>query len=74
MTDMTASLGERVARLETAMNNSERLAAVEAILPHLATKADLQSVKVWVLSAVLGAVVSAIAAVATMFIALSRIL
>ncbi len=50
----------------------ERMVAVETHLEHVATKADIQALKVWVLSSVLGSVVAAISAVAALLIALSR--
>ena len=40
-------------------NYGERLAAIEAHLHHMATKEDIQRVKVWFLGGVVGGMVSA---------------
>ena len=64
MTDATVDTRDRMTVLET---------RIDATLPHLATKADVQSIKVWVLSAVLGSVVAAISAVAALLITVIRI-
>ena len=37
-------------------NYGERLARIEASLEHMATKEDIQKIKVWVLSGILGGV------------------
>ena len=63
MTDTTQDMRERVVALETRFDST---------LPHLATKADIQGLKVWVLSGFLGSVIAAIAAVAALLIAVTR--
>ena len=40
-------------------NYGERLARIEASLGHMATKEDIQKIKVWVLSGILGGMVTA---------------
>ncbi len=39
---VTQAVAERVETTPTAHSNSERITTIEAILPHLATKADLE--------------------------------
>ena len=62
---------------DAASDGRERLVALEtrfdATLPHLATKADIQGVKVWMLSAAFGSLIAALLAGAALIVGLLRI-